>query len=370
MTPDSDDAATRGINPESFAGSGVAEAEALLTRPIEFSRWVTENVDFEYIGMNPGNPQPTELILFCSAMIGTAALDPEKVCFVITGDFVKSVKQRLPVGKYRDNFDTQRGAGMVAAKTLKWSDEIHVVFPQWMFVDTAAALRLLEPEEAAEIARTEGERGRQVRRAAFHEAQHVAIAQRGEDAVDFDGLGWASKNFVSAAAQIIEEYRAELAVPQELRGEHELVFPVDALEHLRIDLMRITTVEYQQHLNVGKLAYDVTQQTHHVWKILAYLVAARRALGTTPNAAIPADVQRVEAWRLMAAPLWTRFEALLSEIPSGQIPMSPEELHRGAVELAGLLAEWMLLIGFRWEDIGNPADQNSQFEIESWRLFE
>ena len=370
VTPSSDVADSTDGNPESAAGSGEAEAQPLWTQPIAFSRWIAEAVDFEYIGMNSGNPQPTELMIFCCAMLGTAAPDPEKVCFVVTGDFEESVKQRLPEGEYRDSFDTQRGAGMVAAKTLKVSDEIHVVFPQWMFVDTEAALRILEPEEAAKIASTEAERAQHVRRTAFHEAQHVAIAQRGEDTVDLDGLGWASKNFVSVAAQIIEEYRAELAVPRELREEHELVFPVDALEHLRADLTRITTVEYQQHLDVGKLSYDVVQQTHHVWKVLAYLVAARRVFGIVPSTAIPADVQRKEAWRLMAAPLWERFEALLSEIPPGQISVSPKALHRCAIELADLLSEWVRLLGFRWDDIGDPADQNSQFSIESWGLFE
>lgn len=369
MTSDSDAANTTGGN-SANASSGEAEAQPPRPQPIAFSRWIAEGVDFEYIGIDSRNPQPTELMLFCCAMLGTAALDPEKVCFVITGDFVESVKQRLPEGEYRDSFDTQRGAGMVAAKTLKVNDEIYVVFPQWVFVDTAAALRLLEPEAAAEIASTEVERARQVRRTAFHEAQHVAIAQRGEDAVDLDGLGWARKNLVSVAAQIIEEYRAELAVPRELREEHELVFPLDALEQLRGDLTRITTVEYQQHLDVGKLSYDVAQQTHHVWKVLAYIAAAQRVFGIAPNTAPPADVQRAEAWRLMAAPLWERFEALLSKIPPGQIAISPEVLRGCALELAALLSEWMLLLGFRWEDVGDPADQNSQFSIESWRLFE
>ena len=369
MTFDSD-AANTTDGSSANACSRETEAQPLLPQPLALSRWIAESVDFEYIGMDPENPQPTELMVFCCAMLGIAALDPEKVCFVIAGDFVESVKQRLPEGEYRDSFETQRGAGIVAAKTLKVGDEIHVVFPQWMFVDTVAALRLLEPEAAAEIASTVVERARQVRRTAFHEAQHVAISQRGEDAVDLNGLGWASKNFVSVASQIIEEFRAELAVPRELRDERELVFPVEALEHLRADLTRITTVEYQHHLDVGKLSYEVTQQTHHVWKVLAYLVAAQRVFGIVPGTAIPAEVQRAEAWRLMAAPLWERFEALLSEIPPGQIAVSPDVLHRFATDLAFLLSEWMLLLGFRWEDVGDPADQNSQFSIESWRLFE
>lgn len=108
-------------------------------------RVVLEGVGAEVLGMNPAQPEPTELISFCSAVIGTVAPEPEKVALVITGDFVESVKSRLPEGQYRDSFSLERGAGIVGGKAMAVREEIHVLLHAYMFADPDWADASLPP---------------------------------------------------------------------------------------------------------------------------------------------------------------------------------------------------------------------------------
>jgi hypothetical protein len=336
------------------------------TVPVTLSAWAIEAADLEALGVDPADPSPTELMNFCRAVLGTLAARAEEVTLVIAGDFVESVRSRLPDGPYRDAFDVDRGAGMVGAKTMRVGDEIHVVFPAWLFLDSAWAQVTLPHEEAEQITSTAESRAKQTRRTAVHEAQHVAMDQAGEDNQDFGDMPWARQNFITVAHQVIAEYRAELGVPSDLREDYEAAFPVEALDLLREDLRRITTIEYQSHLDVGRLAYDVVQQTHHVWKLLAYVAAARRIAGVELGEAFPSEMTRSEAWILMAEPHWAAFEALLGRIPSGGVRVDAADLNAWTGELADLLAEWLQTYGFVWRDLGS----DSEFRIESWALFE
>ncbi|MDZ5146297.1 hypothetical protein [Microbacterium testaceum] len=333
--------------------------------PVTLSAWAVEDADLEALGMDSVNPSPTELMDFCRAALGALAVRVEEVTLVIAGDFIKSVKSRLPAGAYRDAFDVDRGAGTVGAKTMRVGGEIHVIFPAWLFLDSTWARATLSPEEAERITSTAESRAGQVRRTVVHEAQHVAMDQAGEDNQDFGNVPWVRQNFLVVAHQVIAEYRAELGVPNNLRESYEADFPVESLDHLREDLRRITTVEYQSHLNVERLAYDVVQQSHHAWKMLAYVAAARRIAGVGIGEPFPTEMTRTEAWTLMAEPHWGAFEELLSRIPSGGVRVAAADLSAWTAELADLLVAWLQTYGFVWRDVG--AD--SEFLIESWELF-
>lgn len=336
------------------------------TVPITLSAWSVEAADLEALGMAPANPSPTELMNFCRETLGTLAARPEEVTLVIAGDFIESVRSRLPDGPYKEAFDVDRGAGMVGAKTMRVGDEIHVVFPAWLFLDSAWARATLPQDEAEQITSTAAFRAKQTRRTVVHEAQHVAMDQAGEDNQDFSDVPWARQNFLTVAHQVIAEYRAELGVPNDLREDYEAAFPVESLDHLREDLRRIATVEYQSHLDVGQLAYDVVQQTQHAWKTLAYVAAARRIAGVDLGESFPNEMTRTQAWTLMAEPLWATFESLLSRIPSGAVRVDAVELRTWTGELADLLTDWLQTYGFVWRDIGSA----SEFRIRSWALFE
>lgn len=329
--------------------------------PVAVVSIVWENVDTSALGMGTDNPQPTYLMNVCRAVLASHALQPDEVVFVITGDFVESVKARLPEGSYRDAYDENRGAGIVGGKTMRVGDEIHVVFHAWLFLDADATESAgWDAEVVSQLRESADARARQLRRIVVHEAQHVAIEQAGEAEVNLDGLSWQRQNLLSVSHQIIEEYRAELAVPVDLREQHEVEFPVEGLAALREDLRRIATVEYQKHLDVDRLAHEVTQQSLHAWKSLAYVAAARRVYEIPVGGQVPARVSGTEEWRLMADPHWVRFEEMLSRVPAGVVRIPPGELTGVTDELADLLVDWLRTLGFLWSE--------TQFLIESWDL--
>lgn len=116
---------------------------------------VIEDADLVMLGMDPDRPVATPLMDFCRGALDLLALRPDKVKLVIAGDFVESVKARLPDGPYRDAFDLARGAGAVGAKTLAVDGEVHVVFPAFLFLDSDAAREHLSPEDAEQIVASE-----------------------------------------------------------------------------------------------------------------------------------------------------------------------------------------------------------------------
>ena len=328
----------------------VADKETTAAEPDKEPqiRLAVDFCDAEALGVRAGadGATLTDSLLFCLGVTSALALRDSEVVLVITGDFVESVKARLPEGPYRDSYDRTRGAGTVGGKTLVVSDEVHVLLDAWMFYD---ALR-----DHAE------DRGRLARRTASHEACHVAMEQSGEDEVVLDELTWDRQNFVSVAHQVISEYRAELGVPVDLREDYEISLAPDSLAVLRDDLRRIAAVEYQQHRDVDKLAYDVTQQSHHLWKVLAYLAASRRVFGVPLGEPVPYHPADAENWELMVEAHWTTFEKLLSGIPEGGVRIEEGELDEKRTVLADLLFEWLRTFGFAWT--------TDQFLIESWHL--
>lgn len=142
--------------------------------------------------------------------------------------------------------------------------------------------------------------GRKGERTAFTELlstkeNHVAMDQAGKDEIDLASTPWVRADFLNVAHQVVSECRAE-GVPADLRASEDSVDLLESFAALRADLTRIATVEYQQHRDVGKLAYDVVQRSHHVWKVLAYAAAARRVDGHRVGAAFPSEVTSTEEW--------------------------------------------------------------------------
>lgn len=324
--------------------------------------FILEDADAEALGVDPATGQVSELINFCRATIAAMAPDPSSVLLVIAGDFVGSVKSRLPQ-TYRDSFDDARGAGLVAAKTMVVGDEIHVVFPAWYFLDSAAMEARMSPAELAEFLSTAPERDRLTRRTTVHEAQHVAMDQADEDESDFPNARWARRNFLSVAHQILTEYRAELGVHRELRGEYETDFPLESLAALKVDLAVIDDA-YQADLNVDALSHNVLQQTQYLWKALAYFAAARRIEGVHSPIVLTAADQAL--WDQMGGEHWAQFEGLLGRMVSAHTRVSAVDLQRVTDDLADLLEKWLVSLGFSWRDIENT--DNSRFDIVSRHL--
>jgi len=319
-----------------------------------------EAVDPELLGMDPATWVPSESVNFCRAVLGTLALRPEEVTLVVAGDMVKSVRDRLPEGVDRDAFNDERGAGMLAGKTMQVGDAVYVLLPYWFFVDSAAALRVLGDEDADDFVAAEETRFRLARRTVIHEAQHVVMFQAGEGAIDFSGAARARRDFVALAHFIVDEYRAELGVPTEVRETFETEVESTTLPNLQSNLSRIVN-EYQLHLDPERLMYSVLPEAQHAWKALACVAAARRVAGSTD----PLDSD-TDGWVLMASTFWDRFENLLTQVPSAHTRITQSELKRLAEELADILDDWLRGLGFTWRDIDNGS--NAEFRITSWRI--
>lgn len=336
--------------------------EQVFAAPLTF-----EYANLELLRIDPARPETSTLMDVCRVLVPLVAPEPQRVKVIITGDFVASVKGRLEDGPHRDAFTLERGTGLVGGKTMRVRDEIHVLFHDWMFFDKEAVIALTPADEIQELESRDEWRERHVRRTAVHEGQHVAMMQANEDGVEFAGLGWARKNFLSAAREVIGEYRAELGVPKDLREPAELDFPVEGLVHLRAQLYQIAAIDYQQDLNVDKLAYEVVQCTLNVWKLLAYLAAARRVFGIDVGAAPDHQVREHEAWIQMAAQRWDVLESALADFPPGSSVLPDDTMQAGAETIASLLESWLQSIGFTWRDVDVAADR-SEFKIASWEV--
>lgn len=155
-----------------------------------------------------------------------------------------------------------------------------------------------------------------------------------------------AETFSASHGKIIE-YRAELGVPTMLRSDDDAELSVENLIVLRNDLRRIATIDYQQHLDVAKLSFDVGQQTLHLWKLLGYVAAARRVAGLPVGAPFASPLVATVEWGLMVAAYWDGFEELLVHVPPARERLQPGNLERWSNALADLFTEGWSPMGLR-----------------------
>jgi len=331
-------------------GSHAPETETVL--PSLVLEWVSP----ENLGIDSDSGTVPPLLYASLSTIGRAALRATEVRLVLTGDFVASVRERIPEGPFRDAYDTTRGDGIVAGKTMDREDgTIDVVLPAWMFV-------------ALDDSDDEADRAPLVLRTVAHEAQHVAMDQAGEaeGAGYSDEKRWARRNFLAMADQVVGEYRAEVALKRDVRTAASWN-PVDILGRLRADLRRIALVDYQEHLDVRRLCQDASEQAHIAWKQLAYVAAAQRDdQGAFDD--LSGDVVGDSLWQRMAASHWSRFTEVLAAVPPGSQRVDRATLEPRIGELATELQTWLVDFGFSWTDEDDAG--NSTFRIVGWDLLE
>ncbi|CAN7231054.1 hypothetical protein LJR186_000876 [Microbacterium foliorum] len=329
--------------------------------PATYVTVVFEDVALENIGLDPAPDEYPELIAFCRSEVTNMAADPTQVRLVIVGDMVEAIKRRLPAGPERDSFDADRGAGMLAAKTMVVGDEVHVIVPAWCFLDTQAMRNGSTDAEFAEFVRTAPARERMIRRTVVHEAQHVAMDQAGEDDADYPDAHWVRKTFLGAAHQVAVEYRAELGVRQELREDYETTFPAESLGAFRSDARELYAA---YSTDVSALSYYLMVQAIHLWKAFGYVAAARRVDGIEAALAVPQQERAL--WEQMGAVCWERFEQALAKLEAADTRIVDTEFRATVAQLADLLDEWFVELGFSWRDVENG--RNTWFEVVSGHL--
>ncbi|KWW97755.1 hypothetical protein TH66_19975 [Carbonactinospora thermoautotrophica] len=220
-------------------------------------------------------PAPIQAIFEAVNVINTRVPDPDAVDLVVTGDFVVSVQARSGDPHEAEHFDTVRGSGMAAAKTIPVGDRTAVVIPAVWFVEVA------DPTQAEQLAQMR-------RHLVAHEALHVALRQRGEqtnDARSRLARSAAHGHFVASASVVGEEYRVQAALHAEGSTPFDdqddlpeaLVAACDAI----IDGI---TLRYPDE-PITRCWQTVTGAVHILAIRLGYLAAALRQ----PDGSVPAE---------------------------------------------------------------------------------
>jgi hypothetical protein len=311
---------------------------------------VLEYIEFDWFGMDPDAPAATQLMAECVGVMSKLVVEPRGCRLVVTGDFVRSVRDRLPDGPYRDSYGLDRNTGMVAGKTMSVTDSgFDVLMHAAVFVEEA-------------LGQGDGELTDSVLHTAAHEALHVAIAQAGEKGPPYEGLPMGRASLMHMADELLEEYRADC----DLASTSNWVAGMsESLAHWHDALSRIACIEYQEHLDVDRLWRDVVQESNTAWKLLAFAVAETEPedrTGATPSESLHDD----ELWTAMVAPHWKQFVEILRDVPSGFERVSREELTPTVEATADLLFDWFGTLGFEPVD----APEGFAFYIRDWSLLE
>ena len=287
----------------------------------------------------------------CVEIVTRAALEPDRTALVVTGDFVRSVRDRFPIG-VRHLYTSERGDGEVGAKVMKVDEEIHVLVPEYYFEPQT------DPSFDYDL------RNRHVTRLMRHEAGHVTMEQAGEASgptIDRDGA--ARRRLLHIADEVISEYRAELDVSLDYRTAIDGFRPGEVASWLRSTLAYITTVSYQEHLEPERLAYDVAGALQIAAKQLAPNAAARRLRAVSPQDKLDAATASDPDWRAMVGPIWTGFAGALVAVPPASERLSRRDLDAATAHLADVLHEWLLRLNFDWDD------HSQSFRILSFELY-
>ena len=309
-----------------------------------------EHVPLDLLGMNPDQPVAPELMSWCVAVIRAFAPNPDGVRLVVTGDFVTSVRSRSVTEHQQQNYNVARNAGEVGAKTMTLADDtIDVIVPAWWFL----------PDPDAEIV---AGRTALAKRTTAHEAFHVAMNQAGETETDYSSEGFVRHTLLSVADAVMEEYRAEVSLAEDLRVTPEARWdPLDIVTHLRDALKRIAAVEYQEHLDVERLIADVGVECLHAWQLFAYIAAGQTESDGTVSE-LGDEVTTNALWAWMVEPHWARFTEILAKFPPGLIRTPRADLEPHVHQLADELHRWLETLGFRWRQVG----PDSEVRIVHW----
>ena len=300
-------------------------------------------VDPSTVGVDPESGLIPNAMWHCVQLLGEISVAPERVRLVVTGDFVRSVQERLGEHPAAEDFDLQRGSGLVAGKTMPEADGSIDVLLHSGFFSTD-----LNPEERASAADL-------AVRTVVHEAHHVAMRQNDQSYETPADQTWRDRNFTSSADSIIDEYRAEAGASTILVADDPSWSPLDVLNALSRELGEVTA-SYQEHHDVEKLAFQVETACLIAWRAMAYIAATD--VIDPEKSPVTFEVLSNPRWQRMAAHSWDKFREVLAGIQPGQAVLTQPEIAAKVEELAEILSNWLADLGFVW--VGES------FKIETW----
>jgi hypothetical protein len=288
--------------------------------------------------------QPTERQL---GVIATAITDhvsyPEVVKVVISSDFVACVQAYTNDPREQAGYDTDRLFGTVGAKTIDADDSRRstILFPY----ETVTSLG--EPE---------------LYRLAAHESLHAALHQRDEKLTNLAlrmGLDLASAAALWAelAGTAIDEYRVERALDDEgwaLTPSYWLQIPA-TLTTMR-ERIRAALDQRRPEDTIDAVYNAVMGAFHRTNLLFAYAAAEEIASGGEVAVKIPEpDCER------LVGDSYVKFRDLLGAIASATEPVPLADLIAAGEDLALVLYDWLVRIGF---DLYDPETGPKWFGID------
>ncbi|KAA8890425.1 hypothetical protein F3087_03825 [Nocardia colli] len=275
------------------------------------------NVRTEGTGLNAAQIEAAET--------GLTAMGAPEVTIFITDNFVDEVRDLTGDSTYR----VERGAGVVAAKLIQLTDGPVIVI------------------NAPEI----GNRGNDaIERLFAHEAGHVLLGNRGEDARGIRAFAgdtdW-RQLMLYTGAFAIEELRVERALAQLGYGESEACSVAtlnESMLTLNYEIMK--ALRDPQSSDPGILSESVARTQDWLSKYLAYLFAYYPA---GPQLRQASRFARAN-WNDYLAGHWNQRAAAYAELPSAREAMSAADFE--AMLTTGFDLETGLLeaLGFRYTD--------------------
>jgi hypothetical protein len=253
----------------------------------------------------------------------------DRVNLTITSEFRDQVRELVEDEEYAANYEQDREHGFTLAKVIDRSDgSIHVLVYSGLF-DRArpfgSPLAVLE-----------------------HEALHVGVSLRGESLNDLRIRNAGTQlpvpsDVVAMAGVACEEYRVErllAAAGHEDRESYGALFDEAARRVFRQIARDVS--EYQEHLDVRRLAGGVLGGFHALATYTGYVAGEIAAGGLLPEEFDVAD--DVDA--LILGPTWRQVLGGMLQLPPADQPAPRLTLDDLAMKVAERLQDWLTATGF------------------------
>jgi len=299
------------------------------------------------------HPEESALMRLLSAVRTTLREgDLSKTQLIITGDLIASVNSRED--RSGKQFTMERGAGVVAAKTMPPNDE--------GIVDILVPSHWILPLDEGQPSK---ERDEYIEHIAAHEAVHASLFHIGDKPFDLmhrGDFGYAMQNFLSMAGKQIEEHLAEVlgskTTGRKLEQTAEQVeASIKAWQETIATKLPAIPESSPDYFQQGMMVSF--EALHILWKSLAYLAAALRTEDGFDTA--PSEITNIAGWQEFIAPWWPKHLELLGQIPM-TVELDVRTTDKIVHEMALFLQDWANGIGFDFHD----TDQGAFFRIKIW----
>lgn len=252
----------------------------------------------------------------------------------ITGDLVRSVNELDPAYATTP-YTVERGANTVAGKTVTQDDGTF---------DVLISSAIWNVEVSDDVEQAVGDMAARVRHTFMHEAGHVAIDARGEDALSIfpsiDSLDAFEQVWSRHLGFMLEDYRIAIALASIAPVSESWVAMIgNDLAHFEAERARSHQVGVVQG-DFGAGRDVMIEATVHLTRALAYLSAET----SDPTPHLEAD--DLARWHRFVAPTWPRWVETYGLATPANEPMAADAVADVIASLAALAPEFMRSVGF------------------------